>query len=83
MGMAVTSDHRYHAAFDAISALPADLVLDERYHPGAGAALTDWAYQHRKFVAQRDVIGWPSGMLSVSVGMPGTTSSRSIDVYLR
>lgn len=79
----MTPGHRYHAAFDAVSALPTDLVLDELWHPGAGAALVEWAAVRRKYVAERDAAGWPAGMLSVAVGTPGTTSSRSIDVYLR
>lgn len=76
--------HRYHAAFDAVLALQADLVLDERWHPGAGEALTEWAAMRNKSVVPRDVgDGWPKGMLSVATAPRGTSRERSIDVYLR
>jgi hypothetical protein len=83
-GAGVSAEQRYLDAFDAVSAIGADLVLDDRYHPGASAALDSWAAVRNKHVDRRDgpSDGW-TGVLSVRVGIRGTTSHRSIDVYLR
>lgn len=75
--------NRYHALFDAVSAIGCDVVLDEKYHPRAGHALKTWADQHHKNVEPRDAEGWPAGAISVRLAVPGTPGGRTIDVYLR
>lgn len=73
----------YFAAFDATRAIGTDLVLDEKYHPGAASALAAWA-SDRNLQTERLYESAPwSGMLRVQLGRYGTVASRSIDVYLR
>jgi hypothetical protein len=79
----VNEDHRYHALFDAAAVVGVDLVLDEKYHPCAGAALRTWAETRHKSVMPRDAEGWPAGAVSVSLPVAGTPGGRTIDVYLR
>lgn len=72
----------YHSAFSAVAALPANLALVERYHPGAAKALTDWAFMRNMIVERREAESWPNGALRVSIGKRDSSGEYAIDVYL-
>ena len=65
------------AAFDAVAALLADLVLFERSEPEAPAALRAWAAERNRSVVEREI---GSGLIVLSVE---TAGRRHIDVHLK
>lgn len=71
-----TSYFELHRAFDAATAIRADLVLFERDEPAAPAALQTWALHRNRTVVHRD-LGAGLSVLSVA-----TSNHRHIDVYL-
>jgi hypothetical protein len=78
----LSPDHRYHSLFDAAAAVGVDLVLDERFHPGAVEALCEWAARKNKSLGHRDCPPW-TGVLYVRIPVAGTPDGRVFEVFQR